>query len=185
MKKREFRRVSLFSRLVSRFLVFVVLILVCLIFLKGNSKLRGSVYELIFENNLKFAKVNEIYEKYFGSALPLEGSDAILPVSSLKIQYDSLKKYKDGVILSVSQNYAISCLESGIVIFTGEKEGYGNTVIIQGADETEFWYANLNGLKVQMYDYIKKGEIVGEALDGKLVLAFKKDGKVLDYKKFI
>ena len=117
--------------------------------------------------------------------MPLKGSDAILPVSSLKIQYDSLKKYKDGVILSVSQNYAISCLESGIVIFTGEKEGYGNTVIIQGADETEFWYANLNGLKVQMYDYIKKGEIVGEALDGKLVLAFKKDGKVLDYKKFI
>lgn len=185
MKKKEFRRVSLFSKLVNRTLVFVIFVLVCLIFLKGNSHFRSSIYKGIFKDNLKFAKINDIYEKYFGSALPLKGSDSLSMVSSSKIQYESIQKYKDGVSLKVSQNYAVSCLETGIVIFSGEKEGYGNTIIIQGADETEFWYSNLNGLKVQMYDYIKKGEIVGEALDSKLVLVFKKDGKVLNYKKFI
>lgn len=185
MRKKEFRRVSLFSKLVSRFLVFVIFVLFCLIFLKGNSKLRGDIYKFVFQDNLKFAKINSIYEKYFGSSLPLKSGSMLSMVSSPKIQYDSVKKYKDGVSLKVAQNYAVSCLESGIVIFVGEKDGYGNTVIVQGADETEFWYSNLNGLKVQMYDYIKRGEIVGEALDSKLILAFKKDGKVLDYKKFI
>lgn len=185
MRKKEFRRVSLFSKLVSRFLVFVILVLVCLIFLKGNSKFRGDVYKAVFQNNLKFAKINEIYEKYFGSSLPLKGSDSLALVSSSKIQYDSKEEYRDGVLLNVSQNYAVACLESGIVIFVGEKEGYGNTVIVQGADETEFWYANLGDFKVQMYDYIKKGEVLGETLENKLLLSFKKDGKVLDYKKYI
>ena len=36
-----------------------------------------------------------------------------------------------------------------------------------------------------MYDYLKKGSIIGEALDDKLVLVFTKDGKNLDYKKYI
>ena len=184
MKKREFKT-NKFSKALSRFLIFVIIILCGLICLKGSPNLRNIVFKNVFQNNLKFAKINELYEKYFGSSLPLTGSDSLALVSSEKLSYDKAEEYKNGVKLTVSKNYAVPLLESGIVIFTGEKEGYGNTVIVQGADDVEVWYSNLKEVKVSMYDYLKKGSIIGEVIENKLVLVFTKDGKKLDYKKYI
>ena len=184
MRKKKFKA-NRFSKLLSRFMVCIIIVLCMLIFLKGSPSLRDVVYKNVFQNSLKFAKINELYEKYFGSSLPLTGSDSLALVSSEKLNFENEEKYKDGVKLTVSKNYAIPLLESGIVIFTGEKEGYGNTVIVQGADDVEVWYSNLKEVKVSMYDYLKKGSIVGEANDNILILVFTKDGKILDYKKFI
>ncbi|MBR3229994.1 MAG: M23 family metallopeptidase [Bacilli bacterium] len=184
MRKKEFKT-NKASKILSRFLVFVIIILCSLIVLKGSPNLRNAVFKNVFQNNLKFAKINELYEKYFGSSLPLTGSNSLALVSSEKLNYEKEEKYKDGVKLTVSDNYAVPLLESGIVIFTGEKEGYGNTVIVQGADDVEVWYSNLKEVKVSMYDYLKKGSIVGETMEDKLVLVFTKDGKNLDYKKYI
>lgn len=184
MRKKEFKT-NKASKILSRFLVFVIIVLCSLIVLKGSPNLRNVVFKKVFQNNLKFAKINELYEKYFGSSLPLTGSNSLALVSSEKLNYEKEEKYKDGVKLTVSNNYAVPLLESGIVIFTGEKEGYGNTVIVQGADDVEVWYSNLKDVKVSMYDYLKKGSIVGEAMEDNLVLVFTKDGKNLDYKKYI
>lgn len=184
MRKKEFKTNS-GSKILSRFLIFVIITLCFLIVLKGSPKLRSTVFKNVFQNNLKFAKINELYEKYFGSSLPLTGSDSVALVSSEKLSFEKEEEYKDGVKLTVSNNYAAPLLNSGIVIFTGEKEGYGNTVIVQGADDVEVWYCNLKEVKVSMYDYLKKGSIVGEAADDKLILVFTKDGKNLDYKKYI
>ncbi len=186
MKKRELKKVSKFSKMCSRFLVCVIIVLVGLITLKSNPNLRSFVYKNVFQNNLKFAKINELYEKYFGSSLPLTGNKSNLAiVSSEKLDYESKEKYNDGVKLKVSDSYAIPILKSGIVVFAGEKENYGKTVIVQGADEVEVWYSNLKDIKVSMYDYLKKGSIVGEANGDNFILVFTKDGKVLDYKKYI
>lgn len=184
MRKKEFKTKKISTSL-SRFLLFVIFVLSGLIVLKGSPDLRNIVYKNVFQNNLKFAKLNDLYEKYFGSSLPLTGSDSLALVSSEKLNYEMDEKYKDGVRLTVSNNYAVPLINSGIVVFTGEKEGYGNTVIVQGADDVEVWYSNLKEVKVSMYDYLKKGSIIGETLDDKLVLVFTKDGKILDYKKYI
>lgn len=184
MRKKEFKT-NRFSKLLSRFLVFVIIVLCGLIFLKKSPNLRNVVFKNVFQNNLKFAKINDLYEKYFGSALPLTGSDSLSLVSSEKLSFEKEEGYKDGVKLTVSNNYAVPLLDSGIVVFTGEKEGYGNTVIVQGANDVEVWYSNLKEVKVSMYDYLKKGSIVGETMDNNLVLVFTKDGKNLDYKKYI
>ena len=184
MRKRKFKT-NRFSKLLSRFLVFVIIVLCSLIVLKGSPNLRRVIFKNVFQNNLKFAKINKIYEKYFGSSLPLTGSSSVALVSSEKLNYEKAEEYKNGVRLTVSNNYAVPVLNSGIVIFTGEKEGYGNTVIVQGADDVEIWYSNLKEVKVSMYDYLKKGSIIGESMDDKLVLIFTKDGKNLDYKKYI
>ena len=173
MRKKEFKT-NRFSRLLSRFLVCIIIVLCMLILLKGSPSLRNTVYKNVFQNSFKFAKINELYEKYFGSSLPLTGSDSLALVSSEKLNFENEEKYKDGVKLTVSENYAIPLPESGIVIFTGEKEGYGNTVIVQGPDDVEVWYSNLKEIKVSMYDYLKKGSIVGEVIDNKLVLVFTK-----------
>ncbi len=174
-----------FSKFCNRFLLFVIAVLVCMIILKSNSNIRGFVYRNVFQNNFKFAKVNELYEKYFGKVLPFSKDSNEALVSSEKLEYESSEKYKDGVKLKVSDNYAVPLLDSGIVIFTGEKEGYGNTVIVEGSDEIQIWYSNLKEIKVEMYDYLKKGGIVGEANGDNFILAFTKDGQFIDYKKHI
>ena len=38
----------------------------------------------------------------------------------------------------------------------GEKEGYGNTLIIQGADGVDIWYGNVNSTSLKLYDYIER-----------------------------
>ena len=48
----------------------------------------------------------------------------------------------------------------------------------------DIWYSNMNDISVDMYEYVSKGGFIGNCRDN-LVLVFKKDGKVIDYKKYI
>ena len=186
MRKKQTKKNGVLFKLVSRFLMCVVVLLIGLIVLKSNPSLRKTVYKSVFENNLKFAKINSLYEKYFGSSLPLTGdNNKLKTVSSEKLDYNSEEKFEGGVKLKVSNNYAIPVIKSGIVVFSGEKEKYGNTVVVQGADDVEVWYSNLKEIKVSMYDYLKQGSIIGEANNDYFILVFTKDGKELDYKKYI
>lgn len=180
------KKVSRVSKAFSRFLVLIVITLSGMIVLKGNADIRNKVYKIVFQSNLKFPKINELYEKYFGSSLPLTGDNQnISMVSSEKIEYSKEEKYKDGVKLTVSENYVIPLIKSGIVVFSGEKEGYGNTVIVEDAEGIDTWYCNLKEIKVNMYDYLKKSSIIGEANGDIFILVFTKDSEVLDYKKYI
>lgn len=182
---KKVKKVSFLSKIFSKFLVCVILLLGCLIALKASPSLRENLYKYVFKNNFSFAQVNAIYEKLFGSSLPLTGTEQTALVSSTKIEYEEESAYKDGVQLTVSNNYVIPVIKSGIVVFTGEKEGYGNTVVIQQGDGTEVWYANIKEIKVSMYDYLKAGDILGETNGSKLYLVFTKEGEILDYKKYI
>lgn len=185
MTKKRIKKVSLVSKLFSKFLVCVALLLGVLIALKSSPSLRENLYKYVFQNHFSFAEVNAVYEKLFGSSLPLTGTDKTALVSSTKIEYEDSKAYKEGVELTVSENYVIPVIKGGIVVFAGEKEGYGNTVVIQQGDGVEVWYANIKEIKVSMYDYLKTGDILGEASGKKMYLVFTKEGETLDYKKYI
>ncbi len=75
------------------------------------------------------------------------------------------------------KNYLVPALNSGIVVFLGDKEDYGNTVIIQQTDGTDVWYGNVDNASVKMYDYVESGSLIGEVTDEKLYLLFKKKVK--------
>ncbi len=182
---KKIKKVSFISKCFSKLLVCVVLLLGTLIALKASPSLRENLYKYVFQNHFSFAKVNSVYEKLFGSSLPLTGSEKTALVSLSKIEYEDSKDYKDGVELKVADDYVIPVIKSGIVIFAGEKEDYGNTVIVQQGDGVEVWYANLKEVKVSMYDYLKTGDILGEVSGSKLYLVFTKEGENLDYKKYI
>ena len=87
--------------------------------------------------------------------------------------------------LTVDENYMVPVLESGIVIFLGEKEGYGNTVVIEQVDGVDVYYSNISTDNVKLYDYVEKGTLLGEAENKKLYLVFQKDGTFLNYKDYI
>ena len=88
------------------------------------------------------------------------------------------------VCLNVDYQYLVPSLDNGIVIFVGTKEDYGNTVIIQQENGIDVWYSNLEEVNIKLYDYIKKGSLIGMA-DQKLYLVFVKDGEIIDYHKYI
>ena len=91
----------------------------------------------------------------------------------------------DGVQLEVASNYLVPNLESGMVIFVGEKENLGKTVIIEQVNGVEVWYSNLSSININIYDYVEKGSLIGEVSDQKLYLTFKKDGQILNYEDYI
>lgn len=173
------------SRLFSKILVFVVVVLVCLIVLKSNPSLKNTIYKKVFQSNIPFAKINEIYTKYFGSSLPLKGNEKSELVSLETLEFSNKEDYKDGVKLTVKEKYLVPSKDSGLVIFVGDKEGYGKTVVVQRPDNVEVWYSNLDSVNVSLYDYIKSGSNLGEVKGSSLYMAFQKEGKFLNYKDYI
>lgn len=171
---------------INRTLVVIVLFLISLILIKSNATFKNNVIKYVYEDSLKFIKLKSIYEKYFGKILSV---DKITPkeeeVFNEKLSYKKSNVYKDGVSLTVNENYMVPALESGIIIFMGEKEGYGNTIIIEQIDGIDVWYSNIKTNNIKMYDYIEKGKLIGEVTGKNLYMVFQKQGNYLNYKDYI
>lgn len=173
-------------KLVSNILVTGVLTLVTLIVLKNNTKLKKEFYKQVYETNFSFTEVNSLYKKYFGSSIPFKDFFSIAkPVFSEKLKYKDSAKYMDGVKLTVNDKYLVPNQLSGLVVFIGEKEGYGKTVVIQQVNGIDLWYGNIETENVKLYDYIEEGTLIGTTKDTNLYLVYKKDGKILDYQDYI
>lgn len=170
----------------TRVLVTVVIFLVGMILVKSDAHIKSSILKNVYDTNFKFTEIKKIYQKYFGNILSI---DQIAldekQVFQEKLTYQQANRYLDGVKLKVSDNYMVPALESGIVIFMGEKEGYGNTVVIEQVDGIDVYYSNLSTDGIKLYDYVEKGKLLGEAQDKKLYLVFQKDGSYLDYQEYI
>ena len=71
-----------------------------------------------------------------------------------------------------------------MVVFIGNKENYGKTIIIEDLDGVDYWYGNISSTSLKLYDYVEKGNPVGEVKKD-LYLVFSKDGKYLNYEEYI
>lgn len=185
-KKTNKNRSSLYG-FISKLLITIILTLITLILLKSNNKLKTSFYNKVYDNNISFATINKWYENHFGSSIPFKElvEKDTKAVFNNKLEYSKKEKYLDGVKLSVDKNYLVPILESGMVVYIGKKEGYGNTVIVQQVNGVDVWYGNINNPNVKLYDYVEKGKLLGDVKNNNLYLVFKKDGKVLSYEKNI
>jgi len=174
------------NKYLSKFLIAMAFTLVTLIVLKGDKSLQPIFYKEVYDTNFSFATVNNLYEKYLGSPLPFKDFfKDIEPVFNEKLTFSEANKYIDGVKLTVEKNYLVPNQLSGLVVFIGEKEGYGNTVVIQQVNGIDLWYSNLTDVSVKLYDYVEKGTLIGTTIDNYLYLVFKKDGTALDYEDYI
>jgi len=175
--------ISFFNKVLISTLIFIGL----LITVKANPALKDSISKNVFEKNLSFAQINKWYQDNLGGILPFDNfipNDEV-SVFDEKLSYTNASLYKDGVKLSVSNNYLVPILNSGIVVFIGEKENYGSTIIIQQVDGIDVWYSNISSNNIKLYDYVEKGNLLGEANGDFIYLSFQKDGKFLDYKEYI
>ena len=175
---------SIFHIIIGKTLITALLVICLLILFKKNSKFESYFKETYLSTNFNFAYVNNLYQKYLGSPIPFVDELITQSVFQEKISYEGYEVYLDGVSLSVKDDYLVPAIKDGLVIYIGEKEGYGNTVIVKDSDGVDVWYSNLKNINVKMYEYVNSNSTIGEC-SKKLYLVFKKDGEYLDFKKFI
>lgn len=173
------------TNLLVRNLVVVVILFSLAIIYKSESSLKDNISSYFFEENISFTKIKKMYDKYLGGLLPVKKEEnSTTEVFNEKLSYSSSSIYYDGVRLSVTDGYLIPSLEEGMVVFIGEKENYGKTVIIENLDGVDYWYGNITNTSLKLYDYVEKGALVGE-VNSDLYMVFSRDGKYLNYEEYI
>lgn len=184
-EKKSFTSKFIYSILVKT-LIVVVLFLASLIYIKQSNKNKNNFKNVVYNNSLSFAKIYNVYKKYLGDVIPFKNifKDNTKLVSSEKLTYKSITKKDNGYLLSISNNYTVSSITSGIVIENKKDSNYINMITVQDKNGLNITYGILTDINIKLYDYIEKGEIIGAASD-KLYLSFKKDNKYLSYEEVL
>ena len=168
------------TNIITKILISIILTLIVLIFIKSSNNFKTNFYKNVYTTNISFAPLSNLYDKYIGN---LKVFNTLEPVFNEELDYSNKEKYLDGVKVSLNSNL-IPINESGIVVYIGEKEGYGNTVIVHRIDGIDEWYGGIKNTDIKLYDYVEKSTLLGEA-DNFLYLVYKKDGNVLNYEEYL
>ena len=168
--------------LMIKILIVVIVTLLVLILSKSSIKIKDTIKKYLYQN-IDFSKYMNEYTKYFSELIPFENLITERQVFNEKLEYKSINKYLNGVSLEVTSNYLVPVVESGLVVFIGEKEGYNKTVIIQQVDGVDMWYGNLSDINVKLYDYVEKGSLLAST-NNNLYLVLESEGKYLDYETY-
>ena len=176
--EKKFSLVAFFNKILFCF----VLLLVFLIFSKSNNEFYNKFYDYVYDSVFPFTE----FRDYFGDFFPSNTFDTNTSlVFSDSLIYHSSNLYKNGVMLKVDNNYLIPFISDGVVVFIGDKDDYGKCVIVQQSDSINVWYCNINNSSFDLYDYVNKGDFLGEVNGDFLYLVFEKNGEFLDYKEYI
>ena len=183
-KELDFKK-NPFIPFINKLLVSGVILIVCLCLVKLNPTVKSFIEKHVYSTNFSFAKINDTYKKYFGNILPITGlgGNDTAPVFHEKIVYSKKEDYKEGVKLTVGSDYLVPVLESGIIVFMGNKDNYGHVVIVQQVNGIDLWYVGVNTSNLNIYDYIEKGSLLGESASSEIYLYFQKSGEFLNYKE--
>ncbi len=172
--------ISLFNRTLISFL----LVITTLCITKIKPEIKKDIEKYVYTNNISFSKINNFYEKTFGNIEIFNNKDTV-SVFKEELNYNKKEPYKEGVKLTVDNNYLVPVLESGLVVYKGNKDNYGYTIIIQQINGIDIWYVGLKETNLKLYEYIEKGSLLGEIDNNTLYLYYQRNGEFIDYKDFI
>lgn len=167
-----------------RTLLTIFITLLLLIGIKQNNDFKNFFYTKVYVEHFPFLKVNEWYQNLFGTTFPFQKYLDTKPVFNEQLTYIKKEEYLEGVKLTVEEMYPVPVIQQGLVIFVGEKEGYGNVVIIEQLDGVDCWYGNLSSMNVKLYDYVESGSLLGVS-DKELYLVYKEEGNVIPYENYL
>lgn len=183
-KQKKFNSKKYISKLFNKVLFSVVFYLLAMIFINSSTQNKELFQTYVLEKNFDFSYFTNTYNKYFGDVLPIEEIKEDKMVFNETLNYKDITEYKDGFSVNVGTNYLMPTLKSGLIVYIGEKEDYGNTVIIQGIDGVNIWYSNINLVNYSLYDYVEEGSFLGEATKDNIYLVFSKDGNFLGHEAY-
>lgn len=168
------------KKIINKLMIMTIIVLSGMILVKINPELKEQIKRIVYDNNFKLIENKKLYEKYFGDILSKKYSNNNEMVSMEKLNYKKYEKYKEGVKLTVTNNYSVPVLESGVITYINN-----DTILIEQVNGIKVSYSNISLSNIKLYDYLEKGSILGEVKGNELYLKFQKDGKYLDYKKYI
>ena len=171
-------------KFINKTLTAIFLGLVFLIIMEYSPKFKNYMQNEVLNKNISFGFIGKLYDKYFGEILP-ETNDNIVKVFNEKLVYKSKEKYHDGYKLIVDKNYLVPVIESGVVVFIGEKEEYGNVIVIEGENGSTITYGNIKNTDVKLYEYVTKGKYLGEVENDTLYINILKDNEYLDIETYL
>ena len=153
------------------------------------NKFKPSVIHIVknnlFNKSINFVKINSLSKKIIGKdVLYFQNKTLTSEVMEENINVLNHEQYFNGEKIFLSENLPIGAIQGGIVIFDGEKENYGKTVIIQGTDGFNIWYGNLNNINVEIYTYVEKNSLIANANGDFIYLTIEKDGKYYNYEEY-
>lgn len=153
--------------------------------------------ENVYQQEFQFATVSNWFEDTIGKPFAFlpedshkgannEATDDHFAAPATGTIMQSFVKDGQGVLIKTSNSTSVDTIKEGVVIYAGEKETHGKTVIVQHPDKSESWYARLQEINVSLYEEIKKGTKVGrvspsaEPDKGEFYFALKANGKFID-----
>ena len=168
---------SKINKYITKILIVIIITLSSLIYTSINEQNLQTFKKYVYEDTFNFSKFKSFYQGVKNN------KKAQVSYASNDVDLTSYNSYLDGMVFDVDSNYPVKALTSGIVIFIGQKEGYGRTIIIQGSNGYDIWYSSVDNISVKMYDYVKEETIIGE-VQNKLYMLITKDGKFYSYEEY-
>ena len=184
-KDKGSNKVKLLSkRIVSKLLLSIIFLLASIILINRSDKVKAFYQENIYTNSWSFTKFNSLYNKYFGSLVKDYQVPDTSSVFNETLSYSHIEDYLNGSILSVSNNYMVPVIESGIIVYLGDKDALKNTCIVQGVDGVDIWYSNIDISKLTLMDYVNKGEFLSTTLSDRLYLTLERGNEYIKYEDY-
>lgn len=174
----KYRLKKTIRKKLKQLLLTILLVLITLISIKKNPSLKEQIKENIYMKDNISLKAKQIYQKYFSSKE--ENKEVTEPVHKEILPFKSITSDKEGVKLTFSSIYPTPVLESGVLVYLDEDK-----VVLEQIDGIRATYQNVNIKDYKLYDYIEKGDILGETKTKELILSFQKEGEIVDYKNYI
>lgn len=172
------------KKLITRILLSIILFLIVAITNKIDNQKKLLIDKYLFEDSFQFTKINKIYKNFFGNLLPKSINKDILVFNKDDVKNKNHEKYKNAEKIFVSKSYPVSAYTGGIVVFIGNKNDYGNTVIIQGNDGIDYWYSGLMNISINLYDYIETNTLIGETEKDYFYILLEENNQFLDYDEY-
>ena len=162
----------------NRLLITIIVVLLALISIKKDPSIKELMKEKVYTKDIVSLKIKKIYQQYFSNKK--DENQVVQPVSKEKIPYQKILDEQDGVKLIFSSIYPTPVLESGVLVYIDEEKG-----IIEQIDGVKATYTNIDIKNYKLYDYLEKGDILGETKSKELILSFQKEGETVDYQNYL
>ena len=160
---------SIIKVLFDKMFTIVIFTMIVIIISNKNKTFRNFLIDDVLNSTMDFSKMNNLIDNVTNVFDHKDTSVVFNDVSDYE-------EYMDGYKYYVKENDDIIMKNSGIITFIGEKENYGNVVIVQQSNGYYAWYGNISE-DVKLYDYIEKGEVLGKSLSDFYYYVLYKDNK--------
>ena len=170
---------------VNKTLTAIFLGLVFLIIMEYSPKFKTFMHDKVLNKDLSFGLIGKVYQKYFGNVLPDANPEKLVEVFNEKLTYSAKEKYQNGYKLTVTKNYLVPVIKSGVVVFIGNDDNYGKVITIEGEDGSTITYGNILNTDLKLYDYVSKEKFLGEVDGDTLYIVILLNGAYQDIETYL